>query len=120
MLLFKVHDDCVAQFSCWFSLWIYIQPPCFLYLLVGTGSAELLEIQRAAEFGNVLWISSVALVLHSGLTSHLGSPSAFLYSWLCAGPKKVPAVSNGHRLDSVSIQVISLMGNFSFAACVLL
>lgn len=86
---------------------------------MGTGSAELLEIQRAAEFGNVLWVSSLALVLHSGITSHPGYPSAFLYSWLCAGTKEVPCVSNGRDLDSVSVQVISLKCNLSFTGCVL-
>lgn len=80
-------------------------PPC--NFPVGTGSAELLEIQRAAKFGNILWISSLALVLHSGTTSHLGYPSAFLYSWLCAGTKKVSHLSDDSDLDSVGIQVIS-------------
>lgn len=75
---------------------------------MGTGSAELLEIQRAAEFGNVLRLSSLALVLHSGITSHLGYPSAFLYSWLCAGTKKVSHLSTDSDLDSVGIQVNSL------------
>lgn len=79
---------------------------------MGTGSAELLEIQRAAEFGNVLRISSLALVLHSGTTSHLGYTSAFLYSWLCAGTKKVSHLSNGSDLDSVGIQVISPKCNY--------
>ena len=79
---------------------------------MGTGSAELLEIQRAAEFGNILWISSLALVLHSGTTSHLGYPSAFLYSWLCAGTKKVSHLSNGSDLDSGGIQVISPKSNY--------
>lgn len=80
-----------------------LTPP---HLPVGTGSDELLEIQRAAEFGNVLRLSSLALVLHSGTPSRLGSPSAFLYSRLCAGTKKVPHLSAGSDLDSAGVQVI--------------
>lgn len=74
---------------------------------MGTGSAELLEIQRAAEFGNILWLSSLALVLHSGTPSRLGSPPAFLYSRLCSGTKEVPHLSAGSDLDSAGVQVIS-------------
>lgn len=85
---------------------------------MGTGSAELLEIQCAAEFGNTLWISSVALVLHSGPASHLGYPSAFFYSWLCAGTKKVSPLSSGSDLDSVGIQVISPKCNFYLSPAV--
>lgn len=85
---------------------------------MGTGSAELLEIQRAAKFWNVLWISSLALVLHSGTTSHLGYPPAFFYSWLCAGTKKVSHLSNGSDLDSVGVQVISSKSNYRLSLVV--
>ncbi|KAK4821366.1 hypothetical protein QYF61_018904, partial [Mycteria americana] len=104
-----------------FTLDLYLIPPSPpSNLPVGTGSAELLEIQRAAEFGNVLRISSLALVLHSGTTSHLGYPSAFLYSWLCASTKKVSHLSNGSDLDSVGLQVISPKTDaFNFLAIVL-
>lgn len=85
---------------------------------MGTGSAELLEIQCAAEFGNILWISSLALVLHSGTTSHLGYPSAFFYSWLCAGTKKVSHLSSGSDLDGVGIQVISPKCNYCLSLVV--
>lgn len=85
---------------------------------MGTGSAELLEIQRAAEFGNILWISSLALVLHSGTTSHLRYPSALLYSWLCAGTEEVSHLSNGSDLDSVGIQVISPKCNYHLSLVV--
>lgn len=71
---------------------------------MGTGSAELLEIQRATEFGNILWFSSLALVLHSRTASYLGYPPAFLYSWLCDGTKTVSHLSRGSDLDSASIQ----------------
>lgn len=74
---------------------------------MGTGSAELLEIQRAAEFGNILWLSSLALVLHSGTPSHPGSPSAFLYSRLCTGTKEIPHLSTDCDLDSAGVQVNS-------------
>lgn len=85
---------------------------------MGTGSVELLEIQRAAEFGNIVWFSSLALVLDPGTTDYLGYPSAFLYSWLCAGAKKVSHLSNGSDLDSVSIQVISLKYNYNLSLVV--
>lgn len=84
-----------------------------LNIPVGPGSAELLEIQRAAEFRNILWFSSLALVLDPGTTDYLGYPSAFLYSWLCSGTKKVSHLSNGSDLDGVSIQVISLKYNYN-------
>lgn len=85
---------------------------------MGTGSAELLEIQRAAEFGNILWLSSVALVLHSGTPSRPGSPSAFLYSRLCAGTQKVPHLSPGSDLDSAGVQVIPPKQNYCLALVV--
>lgn len=78
---------------------------------VGTGSAELLEIQRAAEFGNILWLSPLALVLHSGTASCAGSPSAVLYSRLRAGTEEVPHPSAGTDLDTAGVQVISAEGN---------
>lgn len=74
---------------------------------MGTGSAELLEIQRAAEFGDILRLSSLALVLHSGTPSCPGSPSAFLYPRLCSGSKEAPHLSAGSDLDSAGVQVIS-------------
>lgn len=97
------------------SFVFYFTYPFFclpLTIPVGAGSAELLEIQRATEFGNVLWFPSLALVLHSRTASYLGYPPAFLYSWLCDGTKTVSHLSRGSDLDSASIQVISSKHNY--------
>lgn len=106
-----------------FDLFGFFYLPLFfclpLTIPVGTGSAELLEIQRATEFGNILWFSSLALVLHSRTASYLGYPPAFLYSWLCDGTKTVSHLSRGSDLDSASIQVISSKQLLSFTICVL-
>ena len=72
---------------------------------VDAGPIKFLEIYRAAEPRDVLWLPSMALVPQSRVPSCPGDPLTFLHSRLLPSPKEAPHTAADRAVDTAGIQV---------------